>query len=75
MSRASFARGWTAAVDGAPAPVLRANGKHRAVPLPPGAHDVRLRYEPPGFGAGIAATLVAALAAMAVWASDRREPK
>jgi hypothetical protein len=74
VSRASFAHGWTAWVDGSPAPVLRANGKHRAVPVPAGTHDVRLRYQPPGLGAGIAAMVAAALGALAVWASPRKEP-
>jgi hypothetical protein len=74
VSRASFARGWTAWVDGSPAPVLRANGKHRAVLVPAGAHEVRLRYEPPGLWAGIVATVGAALGALAVWVSDRKEP-
>jgi len=36
VARASYARGWRARVDGVDAPVLRANGKHRAVPVPPG---------------------------------------
>ncbi len=36
-----------------PAPVLRANGKHRAVAVPAGKHEVVLRYEPPGLAAGI----------------------
>jgi Bacterial membrane protein YfhO len=51
--RASFARGWRARVDGHPVPVLRANGKHRAIPIPPGRHEVVLRYEPPGLRPGV----------------------
>jgi len=51
--RASYARGWKARVDGKTAPVLRANGKHLAVAIPAGRHDVELRYEPPGLLAGI----------------------
>ena len=51
--RASYARGWTARVDGQPAATLRANGKHRAVPVPPGRHEVVLRYEPPGLRPGL----------------------
>jgi hypothetical protein len=72
VSRASFAHGWTAWVDGSPAPVLRANGKHRAVPVSAGTHDVRMRYQPPGLGAGIAATLVAAAGTLAVWAFHKK---
>ena len=46
--RASYAHGWQAAVDGVPAPVMRANGKHRAIAVSAGKHEVVLRYEPPG---------------------------
>jgi hypothetical protein len=52
--RVSYARGWQAEVDGRRAPVLRADGKHLAVPLPAGRHDLELRYVPPGLTAGIA---------------------
>lgn len=68
VTRDSFAPGWTASVDGAAAPVLRANGKHRAVPVPAGTHEVRLRYRPPGLHAGIALTALASLGAAVVWA-------
>jgi hypothetical protein len=57
--RASHARGWKAWVDGAPTPVLRANGKHRAVAVPAGAHEVLLRYELRGLRLGQLATGVA----------------
>ena len=51
--RESFARGWTAEVDGRPAAVLRANGKHRAVRVPAGHHEVHLAYHPPGLHVGL----------------------
>ena len=38
--------GWVAQVDGAPAPILRANGMFRALCLPAGARQVELRFEP-----------------------------
>ncbi len=47
VMRDSFTPSWHATVDGRPAPVLRANGRHRGVPVPAGRHEVRLRYEPP----------------------------
>jgi uncharacterized membrane protein YfhO len=64
--RASHARGWRAFVDGVPAPVLRANGKHRAVAVNAGRHEVVLRYEAPGFAAGIALSALSLLAAGAL---------
>jgi uncharacterized membrane protein YfhO len=49
-------RGWTATVDGRPAPILDANYAFRAVEVPPGSHTVRLRYRPPGLYAGLLLT-------------------
>ncbi len=63
--RASHARGWHGFVDGVPQPVLRANGKHRALAVNAGRHEVVLRYEPPGLVPGAAVSLLA-LAAVAV---------
>ena len=70
--RDSYARGWRARVDGVPAPVLRADGKHRAVAIPAGKHEVVLRYVAPGFGAGVAVSLVSLVAAALLWTTARR---
>ncbi len=70
--RASYARGWRARVDGRPAPVLRANGKHMAVPIPAGRHDVALRYEPPGLGAGLFLSGLSLLVCVALLALGSR---
>ncbi|OGW62562.1 MAG: hypothetical protein A2V83_07405 [Nitrospirae bacterium RBG_16_64_22] len=45
--------GWTAAVDGLPAEVLRTNLAFRGVQLSAGAHVVEFRYDPPSFRAGL----------------------
>jgi hypothetical protein len=63
--------GWTASVDGRPAPILAADGYLRAVALSAGAHRVEFRYRPIAFYAGAAVSL-AALVALAVLA--RRGP-
>jgi uncharacterized membrane protein YfhO len=73
--RDSYARGWRARVDGVPAPVLRANGKHRAVPIPAGKHEVVLRYRAPGFGAGVAVSLVSLAVAALLWRAAGREAR
>jgi hypothetical protein len=52
VTRDSWARGWSARVDGREAPVLRANGRHRAVPVSAGTHRVGLSYHPPGLVSG-----------------------
>ena len=49
--------GWSATVDGGPAPLLTANTLMRAVPVPPGAHLVALTFTPPGLLAGLALSL------------------
>jgi uncharacterized membrane protein YfhO len=55
VMRRGFARGWTAQLDGSPAPVLRANGKYRAVRVPAGRHRAVLRYRAPGVWPGLTA--------------------
>ncbi len=61
LVRSTHARGWVAAVDGLPAPVLRADGRHRAVAIPAGRHEVTLRYDPPGLLFGAAASVLSLL--------------
>ena len=58
-------------------PVLRANGKHRAVAVPGGRHRVEMRYHPPGLALGMALTAIAAAAAAAAWIRPvlRAEPR
>jgi hypothetical protein len=59
--------GWTATVDGAAAPVARADFAFMAVPVPEGRHVLRLSYAPTQLGRGVAlacatfATLLAIL--------------
>jgi hypothetical protein len=46
--------GWEATIDGAPAPIYRANLAFRAVKIPPGAQTVRMVYRPGSFTGGVA---------------------
>lgn len=58
----SWMPGWTATVDGRPAPVLVGNHAQRVVPLPdPGPHVVAMEYHPPGFALGGWFSLASAL--------------
>jgi hypothetical protein len=59
----AWAPGWSATVDGADAPIVRADVVARAVPLPPGAHTVVFRYRTPGLLAGALISLFALLIA------------
>jgi hypothetical protein len=70
--RASHARGWRAWVDGVPEPVLRANGKHRAVAVTAGRHEVVLRYEAPGLAVGVAVSLLSLVAAVLLFVTGWR---
>ena len=58
----AYAPGWTATVNGQPAPIWPANYLFRGVSLPPGEHRVVFRYAAPGYRAG----RVAAMTALAV---------
>jgi len=54
-----FAPGWHATVDGAPAPVIRANRVMRAVPMPAGRHAITLNYRAPGLATGVLCSVLA----------------
>jgi uncharacterized membrane protein YfhO len=45
--------GWSAAVDGAAARILRVNGTHMAVVLAPGTHRIVLHHQARGLRAGV----------------------
>lgn len=61
----AFDPGWRATVDGRPAPVLRANGAFRAVPVPAGTHGVELVYRPASVVAGLLVSAAAAAVGLA----------
>jgi hypothetical protein len=63
--------GWVATVDGAPAPVVPANGFEIAVPVEAGNHTVRLRYNTPGRAMGMCLSLLS-LALLAVLIESAR---
>jgi hypothetical protein len=50
--------GWTATVDGQPAPVADSGGIALAVPVPAGCHAIRLRYHTPGRATGLLLSLL-----------------
>jgi hypothetical protein len=67
--RDTFAPGWTARVNGEPAPISRADGRHLAVRVPAGRSEVSLRYVPPHLRPGL---LLAAASAVVVAAGLQR---
>jgi hypothetical protein len=64
--RNAWDRGWSATVDGEPAPVLRADYLLQGVPVPAGRHEIRLEYREPAIGRGIAGSAVVWLALLAL---------
>jgi hypothetical protein len=72
VMRATFARGWRATLDGAPATVSRFGASHRAVAVPAGEHQVRLSYRPPGLRTGLAVFAVASLVVLLLLVRPRR---
>jgi len=49
-----YSPGWTATVDGKPAPIVRANVGFSGVAVPDGRHAIELRYRTPGLAVGVA---------------------
>jgi len=68
----TFDPGWSATVDGRPAPIRPAYVAFRAVALPAGAHAVVFRYRPAGFTAGLSISLAGLSAAAVLVAWPRR---
>jgi hypothetical protein len=68
----AFSDDWTATIDGAPAPIQRANVVFRAVHASPGAHTVEFVIRPPGvFYLGCALALLGVLAAVGLALRER----
>ncbi|HEY2797282.1 MAG TPA: YfhO family protein [Thermoanaerobaculia bacterium] len=65
--------GWKAIVDGKDASLLRADYAFVAVALAPGAHAVRIVYEPASFRAGAALSVAGLLVAISACFARRRE--
>ena len=61
-----FDAGWSASLDGRPAPVLRVNLAMRGVFLPPGLHRVVLSYQPPGWRVGVVLSTISLLLLVAL---------
>jgi hypothetical protein len=62
--------GWSASIDGRPAPIVPANYAFRAVEIPAGSHTVRFVYRAPGWDAGLAISVAGLL--LAITAVRRR---
>ena len=62
-------QGWTATVDGQPAPLVRADHALAAVPVPAGEHQVELTYRVPGFWIGATITAMSVLTAISLLAA------
>jgi hypothetical protein len=72
-----FDPGWTALVDGQPAPILRANLNMRALSLTPGGHHIIMEYRSPGLAVGaiLSGLSVLSLLGLACWRRRDAEPR
>ncbi|MBQ8917409.1 MAG: YfhO family protein, partial [Oscillospiraceae bacterium] len=61
-----YSKGWSAWVDDMPAEILQANVGFMAIRVPEGERTVRLDYQTPGLGAGLAVS-VTGFFVLAVW--------
>jgi hypothetical protein len=76
LVRKVFDPHWHATVDGEPAEILVTDYLLQGIPVPEGRHTVRLVYDDPSIGYGLAgsgAALVAVLVAAALLRTSRRE--
>jgi hypothetical protein len=66
-----YEKGWSATLDGRPAPILRANLIMRAVAVGPGTHRIAMEFRTPGLRVGGLVTLLS-LILLVVFAAARR---
>ena len=72
----AYERGWRAAIDGAPAQVIRANGAFLAVAITgAGDHLVEFSYRPPSWGWSVAAAAVGLLILLAGAIASAARPR
>ena len=69
--RIPYDRHWKATIDDRPAPVMPADFAIQAVPVPAGSHTVRLTYDDPSIGIGLAGTVISLLALVTIVAVVR----
>ncbi|MBK5257382.1 MAG: YfhO family protein [Vicinamibacteria bacterium] len=71
----AWAPGWTATLDGQPAPVTRANLAFRGVAAPAGTHRVELRYRPQRLFVGLWISGLSLAAAVAAFIASAKRAK
>jgi hypothetical protein len=69
----SYYHNWRAFVDGKPVPLWRANHAYQAVEIPPGRHEVVLKYRDTAFRAGAVVSALALGICAFAWFSERRK--
>jgi uncharacterized membrane protein YfhO len=80
VSEVFYEPGWQATLDGDPVEIHRANWLLRAVKVPPGRHELVMRFDPPAFKLGATlsigayALILLALAASVVLERRRGAP-
>jgi len=67
--------GWSATVDGRPAPIRPVNLAQRGVALSPGRHRIEFVFRDRALGLGAGLTLLGLLGTVALWLLGRRAPR
>lgn len=62
----SFAEGWSATIDGSPAPIIPAEAMMMGVPFPPGARHIVLEYSPRALDVALATTSLTMIVLLAM---------
>ncbi len=70
----TFDPGWSATLDGQPAPIWPAYVAFRAVYLPQGPHTVVFTYRPAGFELGLLLSGCGIVLSLVFWFQSRRPP-
>ena len=66
-----FYPGWQGYLDGAKAPIYRADATFRGMMIPPGSHAVQMRFRPRSLQIGIGLSIIGLILVLAAFVADK----